>query len=232
MNNSFSSNASFETATEKFTRNKIISMFSSIEDNINKLSDDILDMKTIQETNTEKINRAMIEKKNDINYLHLQSEAINKMITSMSSSLETDKDIIRRITPMKIQMNKDINDIVNNKYNWTSMKEEILKEYDNRNKQIASLSYSNELLSMMNQRFIEEIERKENEMNKELICSNCKMRYKANNNNDNSCVYHPGEIKYYSCKGCGCDEYFTCCMKCEKCSKGCRKGKHFTRGVN
>ena len=58
-------------------------------------------MKTIQETNTEKINRAMIEKKNDINYLHLQSEAINKMITSMSSSLENDKDIIRRITPIR-----------------------------------------------------------------------------------------------------------------------------------
>lgn len=232
MNNSFSSNASFETATEKFTRDKIISMFISIDEKLNKLSDDILDVKTIQEGNTEKLNREFIEKKNDINYLNLESEAINKTINAMTSTIKNNKDIISRLSPMKISINKDINDIVNNKYNWTSMKEEIMKEYNNRNNQISSLQYSNELLSLMNQRIKDEIDIKENEMNKELICSNCKMKYRQNNNNNNSCVYHPGEIKYYSCKGCGCDEYFTCCMKCEKCSKGCMKGKHYTRGVN
>jgi len=45
-------------------------------------------------------------------------------------------------------------------------------------------------------------------------------------NNDLSCFYHPGKVKYYSCRGCGGDEYFTCCLKCSNCSAGCKKAKH------
>lgn len=36
-----------------------------------------------------------------------------------------------------------------------------------------------------------------------------------------TCIYHIGKLKFYSCKSCGCDEYYNCCGKCSKCSKGC-----------
>jgi hypothetical protein len=41
-----------------------------------------------------------------------------------------------------------------------------------------------------------------------------------------SCSYHHGRLKYYSCRGCGADEYFSCCNRCKQCLKGCRTGKH------
>jgi hypothetical protein len=42
----------------------------------------------------------------------------------------------------------------------------------------------------------------------------------------NSCIYHPGKIKYFSCKGCGRDPYYECCSKCDECSSGCRITHH------
>ena len=43
QNSSFtSSNASFETGTEKFTKNKLYQMLVSLEDAVNHLGDDIL----------------------------------------------------------------------------------------------------------------------------------------------------------------------------------------------
>mmetsp|Transcript_27579 Transcript_27579/g.52489 ORF Transcript_27579/g.52489 Transcript_27579/m.52489 type:complete len:210 (-) Transcript_27579:332-961(-) len=43
------------------------------------------------------------------------------------------------------------------------------------------------------------------------------------------CAYHPiKQIRYGGCRevGCGEDAYYMCCGRCEKCSKGCRKGMH------
>jgi hypothetical protein len=40
------------------------------------------------------------------------------------------------------------------------------------------------------------------------------------------CTHHPGDLRFFSCTGCGGDEYFNCCRKCSKCSKGCRVGIH------
>ena len=42
-------------------------------------------------------------------------------------------------------------------------------------------------------------------------CQNCKYEFSLDKMSKNTCVFHPGKIKYFSCKGCGDDEYYTCC---------------------
>lgn len=54
----------------------------------------------------------------------------------------------------------------------------------------------------------------------------CKNKYREIDNEQGACVYHPGKLKYFSCKQCYADEYFTCCLLCRKCKKGCMVGKH------
>ena len=45
--------------------------------------------------------------------------------------------------------------------------------------------------------------------------------------NDKSlCYYHPRKIRYFSCRGCGADEYYICCNRCSRCSPGCKTDKH------
>jgi hypothetical protein len=57
-------------------------------------------------------------------------------------------------------------------------------------------------------------------------CSACKKRYTPLNADPRACQYHPGQLTYYYCKGCGADEYYSCCNRCLKCTPGCRSGKH------
>ncbi|KAM3139499.1 hypothetical protein pb186bvf_008335 [Paramecium bursaria] len=56
-------------------------------------------------------------------------------------------------------------------------------------------------------------------------CARCNVVQKEGHN-DESCVYHPGRLKYFSCRSCGADEYFTCCNMCRICSPGCHTGLH------
>jgi hypothetical protein len=57
-------------------------------------------------------------------------------------------------------------------------------------------------------------------------CFKCKLQYVPYMNSKEACVFHSGKLKYYSCKGCGDDPYYTCCNQCDKCSRGCRSGLH------
>lgn len=57
-------------------------------------------------------------------------------------------------------------------------------------------------------------------------CTFCKKQYSPFNNGPESCSYHWGKVRYIQCRGCGRDEYFTCCLKCRICSAGCRSGPH------
>ncbi|TNV71903.1 hypothetical protein FGO68_gene2277 [Halteria grandinella] len=69
-------------------------------------------------------------------------------------------------------------------------------------------------------------------------CINCKKDVNVRDENideassptSSHCVFHPGKLKFFSCKGCGGDEYHTCCNRCDNCNKGCRQQRHvFTR---
>jgi regulator of replication initiation timing len=68
------------------------------------------------------------------------------------------------------------------------------------------------------------------DINKKLVadikCVNCGVFYAPKNNTDESCIFHPGHIRYFSCRGCGNDSYYECCSKCKTCCKGCKVTHH------
>ncbi|EAR82749.2 cell wall protein, putative (macronuclear) [Tetrahymena thermophila SB210] len=72
----------------------------------------------------------------------------------------------------------------------------------------------------------EEVLKKESKLLVIQYCIHCKQRFSPLCNEEGSCIYHQGNLKFYSCRTCGGDEYYNCCGKCLKCSKGCGKGKH------
>ena len=57
-------------------------------------------------------------------------------------------------------------------------------------------------------------------------CRRCVKQYLPIQNSANSCKYHPGNKKYFSCKNCGKDVYYTCCNWCEDCIQGCTVTYH------
>jgi hypothetical protein len=60
----------------------------------------------------------------------------------------------------------------------------------------------------------------------QLRCKHCRKLFLQPSNHSEACEYHSGKLKFYSCKGCGCDAYYTCCNRCNECSRGCKLGRH------
>jgi chromosome segregation ATPase len=60
----------------------------------------------------------------------------------------------------------------------------------------------------------------------EVKCAKCKEMYVPIRNNNTACAYHNGTLKYFSCRGCGNEAYYDCCMRCKLCSKGCKVSQH------
>ena len=103
----------------------------------------------------------------------------------------------------------------------------------------ASFAYLNEILAYYSQLesysivlrtqedlLKKKIEDKRNQLFSETKCVNCRERYVPAKNNNKACVYHPGKLRYFSCRGCGADPYFECCVRCKDCSKGCKVSHH------
>ena len=63
-------------------------------------------------------------------------------------------------------------------------------------------------------------------LNSEVKCENCKGMYAPSKNYDSACAYHTGKLRYFSCRGCGCDPFYDCCLKCKNCSRGCKVTHH------
>ena len=57
-------------------------------------------------------------------------------------------------------------------------------------------------------------------------CRRCSKEYLPIQNSSNSCKYHSGNKKYFSCKNCGKDVYYTCCNWCDECIEGCALTYH------
>ncbi|CAK79930.1 unnamed protein product (macronuclear) [Paramecium tetraurelia] len=78
------------------------------------------------------------------------------------------------------------------------------------------------------EKYLEEIQQITQEIESSPImwkCIRCGFAQKEGQN-EASCTYHPGKLKYFSCRLCGQDEYFTCCNRCRDCLYGCTKGLH------
>jgi len=103
---------------------------------------------------------------------------------------------------------------------------ELYDKYDNLKKNYKSVSTESELLKQENELLSETLLEYNSEKRNLKICLNCKEQFSPLLNNENSCFYHPGKLKYYSCRGCGADDYFSCCLRCATCQKGCKNTKH------
>lgn len=64
--------------------------------------------------------------------------------------------------------------------------------------------------------------------NSEIKCVKCREKYIPAKNGNKACAYHPGKLRYFSCRGCGGDPYYDCCSKCKNCSKGCKVTHHIS----
>lgn len=109
-------------------------------------------------------------------------------------------------------------------------KEELVSLYNELIPSIGNLEFKldkiNDAFSAENKKIKNFIRNLDKKHAKEYTCKKCYKKFKLDNNNEDSCKYHSGYLKYYSCRGCGADEYYTCCNKCSSCSEGCFSGKH------
>jgi hypothetical protein len=100
--------------------------------------------------------------------------------------------------------------------------------FSHKDSEISKLKEQNKNLFEECEKLKKQLLKNEGDKNKINLCIQCKEYFLVKFNNERSCLYHPGKIKYYSCRGCGGDEYYTCCDQCYKCSKGCKLSFHKT----
>lgn len=82
------------------------------------------------------------------------------------------------------------------------------------------------ILQAQNELLHENLKEKQDCYNALETCVMCKEEYIRSRNHNSICAYHPGKLKYFSCRGCGADAYYDCCIKCKACSKGCKVSHH------
>ena len=109
------------------------------------------------------------------------------------------------------KLNKENQDLANEEYK--NFSNEIKKIFDMKDLQIKQLKEENQKLKDQKKEIIIKYSLIDKEKNKEKECIHCHEKFIPKFNNHKSCLYHPGKIKYYSCNGCGGDDYYTCCKK-------------------
>eukprot|EP00347_Sterkiella_histriomuscorum_P017966 403347296 len=105
-----------------------------------------------------------------------------------------------------------------------------LEDLDDQIKYMKRLEYQVNLLELENQHLTKTDQELSQFKNQIKWCVNCRKDFKVSDNGEHACTYHFGKMKYYSCKGCGSAEYYSCCWRCPKCDpNGCRSGKHISQ---
>ena len=173
-----------------------------------------------------------IQQKSKINLLEKELDLILSSNTFIQNNFniseQIDFKIMTSLFEEKInKLNKENQELANEEYKKFS--EEIKKILDRKDSQIQQLKEENQKLKDQKKEIIIKYSLIDKEKNKEKECIHCHEKFIPKFNNHKSCLYHPGKIKYYSCNGCGGDEYYTCCKKCSKCSPGCTLDKHIEK---
>mmetsp|Transcript_6528 Transcript_6528/g.11431 ORF Transcript_6528/g.11431 Transcript_6528/m.11431 type:complete len:235 (+) Transcript_6528:655-1359(+) len=176
----------------------------------------------------EKHNREMKVRMNDMQVeldhtrvqLHLKEVEVERLQTMTNRQMEAGFDEIRS-SQSQIEVLRPNLSASSEGLEALSIMNRLLNE-------IHRLTSLNWTISAETQRLKEELLKRENAEAQPIKCFKCKLFYVPHMNSKESCVFHSGKLKYYSCKGCGADAYYTCCNMCERCSKGCRTGPHAT----
>ena len=173
-----------------------------------------------------------LQQKSKINLLEKELDLILSSNTFIQNNLNINEQIDFKIMTSLFEekinkLNKENQDLANEEYK--NFSNEIKKIFDMKDLQIKQLKEENQKLKEQKKEIIAKYLIIDKEKNKEKECIHCHEKFIPKFNNHKSCLYHPGKIKYYSCNGCGGDEYYNCCKKCLKCSLGCTLDKHIEK---
>jgi hypothetical protein len=143
-----------------------------------------------------------------------QNNEINDDLCDIKLSLKIHEHKIRSNDKQEIHKNFNI------------VKEEVVESLNLMSNEINSYINKNTNLLEINKNLRAKYKALDEINYKKRFCIHCQIHFIPKFNDDKSCLYHPGKLQYYSCRGCGDDEYYTCCNRCMKCSKGCKYSKH------
>ncbi|KRX04431.1 hypothetical protein PPERSA_00200 [Pseudocohnilembus persalinus] len=172
---------------------------------------------TVQENSQQKLEKQV--KKQSINSLGMIKADTEQIISE--KELEKDKLKYEKQIGMVQENFQDIFD-ENEKQFLQKLKEKMSGiVVENRKMEIEKQLKINEAI-LINE------EQKEDEKDNMVLktCVNCRNIYSPLCNTEESCQYHSGQLRFYSCLKCGADEYYNCCNSCIKCSSGCMLRKH------
>ena len=82
------------------------------------------------------------------------------------------------------------------------------------------LSIQNERLKEFNMSFLS---------TDRLLCISCSNEFYEDENEEETCIMHPGVLRYYDCSNCAFKECYNCCGLCKECSAGCKKTFHIAQ---
>ncbi|CDW71570.1 UNKNOWN [Stylonychia lemnae] len=154
----------------------------------------------------------------------LEEERVQTLNLQPQSTVNIDQDLVTKFDKT-LQIENQIinklksNDTIPEKFIET-ISQQIFKRLTDLQQKKQTLLSSND--SMREQLYIDF----EKSKLSQIKCQKCRLMFIPLNNNEDSCSFHPGKMKFYSCRGCGANQYFSCCNKCTLCCVGCKKSKH------
>lgn len=156
--------------------------------------------------------------------LNLFKSGVNSTLTpqNLFEGEMLDLSISLKLFEQKLRINKDSE----TNQAFSVLKQELSDAFDNLINNVNTEIEKNVSLREKNSNLIKTYETLDEMNYKKKYCIRCHLEFVPKLNDEKSCLYHPGRLQYYSCRGCGDDEYYTCCSKCMKCSKGCKYAKH------
>ncbi|CAG9316275.1 unnamed protein product [Blepharisma stoltei] len=166
------------------------------------------------------------QEKINIKYQKVKTEleSCNEQINILETALNHGRDLA--LSAGRAEMYRQYANQIFERTSQEGVNNEITEFIMNLEREIYNLEIENKRSKEVNQKLRNDIGIAFEEEKSNHRCKNCKKEFVPKQNRDGECFYHPGKMKYYSCKGCGEDAYYNCCNKCIKCSPGCRTGKH------
>lgn len=168
-----------------------------------------------------------------------RNDSIRESISSMKAKIEkTSAEITqksREFSELEHKIINEISDPVAKHDNFKDISSKDLAELDvnkiyemclKANLYFEKLEKASILLETREELLNKKVVEMNNKIHAELKCVNCGKSYVLTHNLEENCVFHPGSLRYFSCRGCGADAYYNCCTKCINCSPGCKVTTH------
>ncbi|TNV72008.1 hypothetical protein FGO68_gene10487 [Halteria grandinella] len=179
-----------------------------IAQSYNKSMNKYTNEKTMHQKTSETLQIALQKKQEFLSQLVSQRAKLIMNNKALQSDIDTQslKRQVLDVTRQEALKDVDLNNLSDNQRLLLTKRDELLRQNEQLRQEICQESLSMKI--------------------RERKCQNCKGLFMPLHNTENSCRYHVGKLKFYSCRGCGADQYYTCCNKCNQCNPGCKYTKH------